>query len=70
MKRIISIALIAVMIVTLAVSLCSCEKEECWICGEEKFAMFMEEDELFGQKFYTCKDCQKDLEELEEELED
>ena len=64
MKKVISLVLAAIMLLTLAVSLCSCEKVECDLCGEEKFKNQMTVEEVFGEEIYYCKDCQEDLEAL------
>ena len=68
MKKIISLILVVVLVAALAFSLCSCEKAECDFCGEEKPVRSMEKDELFGETIYTCKDCQKDIEEAQDAL--
>ena len=71
MKRIISLALVAIMIFALTVTLCSCEKETCTLCREEKFTMFMTEKEnILGNKYYVCKDCEKELEEAADQIKD
>ena len=64
MKKVVSIILAAIMILTLAVSLCSCEKAECDLCGEEKLVSKMTVEEVFGEKIYYCNDCKEDLEDL------
>ena len=64
MKKAVSIILAAIMLFTLAISLCSCEKAECDLCGEEKLVSKMTVEEVFGEKYYYCDDCQEDLEEL------
>ena len=64
MKKAISYVLVAVMILTLAVSLCSCEKAECFFCNEEKLVSQMTEEEVFGEKIYYCNDCKDELEDL------
>ena len=70
MKRIISLALAVIMLVAVAVTFCSCEKKKCITCGEEKFEMFMEEHEKFGVTVYTCKDCQKQIDEAADQVKD
>ena len=64
MKRIVTLALALVMLLTLAVTFCSCEKVECVTCGEEVAKMKAEKGELFGEEYYMCPDCVGDLEDL------
>jgi len=63
MKRILSLVLLAVMLVTLALSFVACgEKAECDFCGEEYPVRKMEKDEVCGEEVYICEDCMEDLE--------
>ena len=64
MKKVISLILAAIMLFTLAVTLCSCEKVECDLCGNEDYKNKMTVEEVFGEKIYYCKDCKEDLEAL------
>ena len=70
MKKIISLILVVVLVAALAFSLCSCEKAECDFCGEEKTVRSMKKSELFGQTIYTCKDCQKEIDEAKDAVND
>ena len=65
MKRILSLVLLAVMLVTLCVSFVACgEKAECSLCEEEYPVRKMEKEEIFGEEVYVCEDCMEDLEDL------
>ena len=60
MKRILSLALVAVMLLTLTLALTSCEKVVCDTCGEEFFAKEENISGMFGKNIYTCDDCIED----------
>lgn len=63
MKRILSLALLAVMLVTFALSFVACgEKAECSICGEEYAVKKMHEVTEFDETYYVCEECYHALE--------
>lgn len=64
MKKFISVSVILLALL----SLCSCGKFVCDICGEEKVGKY-EKDEILGQEIYYCKDCYEDLENIASGLE-
>ena len=65
MKKIVSLILVTVMLLTVAVGFTACgEKVSCSICKEEGRAGSMEKEEIFGKVIYTCKDCVEDLEKI------
>ena len=66
MKKVISLILAAIMLFTLAVTLCSCEKVECDLCGDEDYKHKMTADEVFGHEVFYCKECWEDLNALGE----
>ena len=68
MKRIISFALVAAMLLTLCLALTSCEKAECNTCGEEFFAKDKNISGAFGIEIYTCNDCLEDYEKVADGL--
>lgn len=71
MKRVLTLALAVLMLCTMALTFCSClDKVECALCEDEKFEFLMKDYEVFGMKTKICSDCKKDLDELEEEMED
>lgn len=63
MKRVISLVLALVLVLSLAVMICSCgEKAECDTCGEEKYVKDMTKVmELGDMVVYVCNDCQKEV---------
>lgn len=70
MKRLLSLALVAVMLLTLCLVLASCEKAVCDTCGEEFFAKEKNISGMFGNDVYTCNDCIEDYNDIKEGLED
>lgn len=54
MKKII-VTLLA--IATLALTLCSCAKVKCMICGKEVPKSDAQVEELFGEEIAVCNDC-------------
>ena len=65
MKRILSLVLLAVMLLTVCLSVTACgKKAECSLCGEEYPVRKMEMEEVFGEEVYVCEDCMEDLEDL------
>lgn len=60
-KRLVRVAVVTSLLVTIALSAVGCKKVECDICGEKKSGKVTE---VFGEEIAICNDCQKDLEEL------
>ncbi len=60
MKRLISIAVLTVIIATM---FAACSKFTCDICGEKKSGKKYT-DEILGEKVTYCKDCHDGLEAL------
>ena len=56
--------LVVIMLLTAALTLCSCEKAECDLCGKEKFVSNMTVEDFLGSKIYYCDDCRDEFEEL------
>ncbi len=67
--KVLKIAIVAVLLITMLLTLCSCGKFECATCGEEKTGKRYKE-EFLGKEILICKECKKAGEELEKELED
>ena len=72
MKRVISLVLALVLVLSLAVMICSCgEKAECDTCGEEKYVKDMTKVlELGDYTVYICHDCQNEAEDAFDDLGD
>ena len=68
MKRIVTLALALVMLLTFAVTFCSCEKVKCLTCGDEIAKMKAEKGELFGEEYYMCPDCVDQAEDIADAL--
>ena len=67
MKKIVSIALVLVMLCS---ALVGCGKvKECELCGEE-YKGKTYKGEVLGVEVEICKDCNKELKELEKEMEE
>ncbi len=60
MKRFITLALVALMSLTL---FAGCGKFECDSCGEKKGGK-KHEAEIFGEELVLCDDCYEDINEL------
>ena len=60
MKKLISILLLVVVLVTM---LTACGKFKCDLCRDEKTGKKYE-TEVFGQEVEICKDCYEDLESI------
>ena len=58
MKKIVVTAL---AVVTLALTLCSCAKVECDMCGKKVSKNNAEVGELLGQEYAICNDCIDEL---------
>ena len=67
MKKIVSIALVLVMLCSAFVG-CGKEKE-CEVCGDD-YKGRSYKVELFGEEFDACKECRDEIKELEKEMED
>lgn len=67
--KVLRIAIVAVLLITMLLTLCSCGKFECATCGEEKRGKRYTE-EFFGKEIVICKDCKEAGEELMDNLED
>lgn len=72
MKRVISLVLALVLVLSLAVMICSCgEKAECDTCGEEKYVKDMTKVlELGGYTVYVCHDCENAVEDAFDDIGD
>ena len=68
MKRIVSLVLVVLILVTVAFSVCSCGKVECALCKEEVSSMSAKKADVYGQEVTVCKDCYKQMQELAEKL--
>ncbi len=69
MKRVISLAMILVMLLSLCLVLASCgEKVECDTCGEAFRAKDKNTSEFLGVTIYTCNDCLEDIEDIKSGL--
>lgn len=64
MKRIVSLALLVLIVAAVAFSVCSCGKVECALCKEEVSSMSAKKADFYGQEVTVCKDCYKELQEL------
>ena len=64
MKRVISLVLALVLVLSLAVMICSCgEKAKCDTCGEEKYVKDMTKVlEMGDYTVYICHDCENAVE--------
>lgn len=71
MKKIISLVLVAVMLLTLCFALASCgEKAVCDTCGKEFRAKDDNIKGMFGKNVYVCNDCLEDVEDIKEGIGD
>lgn len=62
------LALVLVLLLTV-VTLVSCGKFTCDLCGEEKSGK-QHKEEILGEEIVYCQDCYDDLEELKDGLGD
>lgn len=63
MKKTVSVILAVVIILSLAITMCSCQARECDFCGERKSESDMRKSHVDGVTYYMCDDCYHELEE-------
>ncbi len=66
-KKLARVAAVAGIVTLMAVGFAGCKKVECDFCGEEKKC---KTEEVFGEEMNICKDCEKDMEDLAEDMKD
>ncbi len=66
-KRFTKLAALTGLLAMVAMSAMGCKKVECDVCGETKKCTT---EEIFGEEVSICKDCQKELEDAANALED
>jgi hypothetical protein len=63
MKKMISLVLAVLMVLTASLSLVSCKKGECDLCGEEAR---LKKAEVLGKECHICGECAENLDALGE----
>lgn len=67
--KVLKITVIAVLLLTMLLTLCSCGKFKCATCGEEKRGKRYTE-EFLGKEITICKECKEAGEEFKDNLVD
>ena len=67
--KVLRIAVVALLLVSMLLTLCACGKFKCSTCLEEKTGKRYKE-EVFGKEILICKECHEKGEELEDIVQD
>lgn len=65
-KKLTRVAVVGIMALMMT-GFAGCKKVECDFCGEEKKC---KTEEMMGEEINICKDCEKDMEEIADEVKD
>ena len=67
--KILKKVVIALLLLSMLLTLCACGKFKCALCGEEKKGKSYKE-EVFGREIKICRDCYEIGEEIDGEIND